>query len=215
LPSAQAPSTGPRFGVPAAGRVVVVVQDVRIPAAPWSPCPRPRSASTRPASCVRCPVSGVRCERPVSARAMSTRPVHCPVWTSGVRVGVRTLRVRGVRTVTCGTRRAVGSHPVSRARTWPPGRSHQRLDVCLRQRWAPEAAQVVLGPAATSSWTRPSSGRARAVGQLDLDRLAGQGQAGCAPGSPVSRGTASAPCTHLRHGLRQVLRAGLRASGRP
>jgi hypothetical protein len=42
--------------------------DVRMPAAPWSPCPRPRSASARP-------VPGVRCDRPVSARAMSTRPV--------------------------------------------------------------------------------------------------------------------------------------------
>ena len=59
-------ATGPGFGVQAGGRLVVVVQDVRAPAVPSSPCPPPRSASAqvtspRPVSGVRCPVSGVWC----------------------------------------------------------------------------------------------------------------------------------------------------------
>jgi hypothetical protein len=81
----QAPSTG--HGSTSSGRWGDRGgPDVRMLAAPWSPCPPPRSASTRPLSAVRCPlsggrcpVSGVRCERTVSVPAMSTPTgVQCP-----------------------------------------------------------------------------------------------------------------------------------------
>jgi hypothetical protein len=79
--------TATRFAVPA----VSWCQDVRMPTVPWSPCPRPPSASAcpasacpasaRPVSDVRCPVPGVRAsgvsECPVSG-------VRCPVSGSGV-----------------------------------------------------------------------------------------------------------------------------------
>jgi hypothetical protein len=79
-------------GRPSVRSLGVAAQEVRMPAVPSSPCPRPR-----PASSVRCPVSGVRCPVP------SERPgVRCPgpVWASAVRgpvwasgVGVRCLSV--------------------------------------------------------------------------------------------------------------------------
>ena len=89
-------------------------QDVRTPTVPWSPCPclpsaSACSASTRPASGVRC-VSSVRLSgsaRPVSRVRcpMSGVRVQCPVSTSGVRCpmqasGIRACRVcvRSVRT---------------------------------------------------------------------------------------------------------------------
>ena len=80
--ASQAPSTRTPPRRPAGGRSGGG-QGVRMPAMPSSPCPRPRPASTHP-------VSNVRRGRPVSTRAMSTRPVsssrpgvRCPV--SGVR----------------------------------------------------------------------------------------------------------------------------------
>jgi hypothetical protein len=106
----QAPSTGPWFGVPAGGRVVVVVRDV---------CPVPcrvevalseySVASTRPR--VRCPVSGV--------------DVRCP----GVGCPHVRVRVRGVCTGDFMERvDAAGSHTARRARVWPSRRVPERHD---------------------------------------------------------------------------------------
>ena len=74
----RVPPTATRFAVPAASWC----QDVRMPTVPWSPSPRPPSASAHPASGVR----------PSSVRPSSVRPssVRCPV--SGA--SVRHLRIR-------------------------------------------------------------------------------------------------------------------------
>jgi hypothetical protein len=72
--------------------------DVRMPAVAWSPCPHPRSASTRPVSGVQCP--RVRCPRPVSNVRVSACPRVRVSGCPGVRVssvGVRAFRVRCVR----------------------------------------------------------------------------------------------------------------------
>jgi hypothetical protein len=91
-------------------------QDVRMPTVPWSPCPRPPSASARPASArpvsdvrycpasarpvsarlvsdVRCPVPGVRVRCPVRASGVRVR---CPVRASGIRVRCP-VRASGIR----------------------------------------------------------------------------------------------------------------------
>jgi hypothetical protein len=122
----QVPSTGPRFGVPAGGRVVVVVRDVcPVPAVSRSPCP-----STRSRPRIRCPVS---------AHVMST--IRCPL--SGVdvrypRVGVRVFRVR-VRGVCTDDFMehvgAAGSHTATRSRVWPSRRVPERRDHLRAPGW--------------------------------------------------------------------------------
>jgi hypothetical protein len=101
----QAPSTGPRLGVPSGqsgGRGGPGCLSGCLPRrSRLSAC---SVASTRPVSGVRCPVSGVRC--PVSGVTvrcprMRCPPVRCPMSGCGrpvSRVGVRAFRVRCVCT---------------------------------------------------------------------------------------------------------------------
>src|SRR5215213_2860689 len=77
LPSAAGAVHRNTVGRSSARSLGVVAQEVRMPAAPSSACPRPR-----PASGVQCPVSGVRCERPVSTLACPWE--RCPVSGAGV-----------------------------------------------------------------------------------------------------------------------------------
>jgi hypothetical protein len=76
-------------------------QGVRTPTVPWSPCPRPPSASacpasTRPVSASgACPASAVRSARPVSSVRCLVSDVRCPVHASGI--GASRVRVHAVR----------------------------------------------------------------------------------------------------------------------
>jgi len=95
-------------GRPSARSLGVAAQEVRMPAAPSSPCPRPR-----PASSVQCPVSSVRCpvrassvhaclsQRRVSSvrchPSVQVSAVRGPVWASGVCALPRPLCPAGVR----------------------------------------------------------------------------------------------------------------------
>jgi hypothetical protein len=161
----QAPSTGTRLGVPACG------------GSAWRPrrsgC-RPRRRhpvrvlGQRPVSGVRCPVSGVRCERPVSRLPVPATGVQCPVPSErpGVRcpasaVGVRCLcvaasAVSGRSEV---LERGVGRQPMAgMAGVGVVARCvHDRLVVCLSRRLALEAGAAAAGPAEASVWTWPSS----------------------------------------------------------
>ena len=75
----QAPVHKNTVGRPSARSLGVVAREVRMPAAPSSPV---RVLGQRPVSGVRCPVSGVRCERPVSTLACPWD--RCPVSGAGV-----------------------------------------------------------------------------------------------------------------------------------
>jgi hypothetical protein len=107
-----APTTGPRFGAQRAvgwswwSRSLSEMSTVS-----RSPCPRTRS---RPR--VRCPVSGVRCDRPVSAYAMSR--VGCPMSGRGCPASVSARSASASRCVGIGELvelvGAAGSHMVRR-----------------------------------------------------------------------------------------------------
>jgi hypothetical protein len=137
--AACAAPTGTRFGVQQAV------------GSSWRPrCPDAcRGLVALSASSVSVHASGVRC--PVSARAMSARPVsnvpRCPASVSGCplsgvsSVGVRAfrvpVRVRCVRTGDLVERvGASGSH-TARAMVWPPCRTRERLGQPLRARAGP------------------------------------------------------------------------------
>jgi hypothetical protein len=170
-------------------------------------CPRPRSASTRPVSSVR-----VQCPRPVSASAMSTRPVssvQCPVWASVVRcpVWASGVRVRYVRSSVFLERiGTAGSHTASlgegRGSTWSPpcprtarastraraGRSGRRRP-CWQWRRRPDRA-IVLGGAQAAGQVRPP-------GQPGTSRLSAR----------IARREGSGVCgdvRSLRHGCARV-----------
>ena len=71
--------------------------DVRMPAVAWSPCPHPRSASTRPVSGVRS--CGVRsCDVRVRCPMSGCPGVHCPGCPASVSAFRVPVRVRCVRT---------------------------------------------------------------------------------------------------------------------
>ena len=198
--------------------------DVPMPAAPWSPYPRPRSASARP-------VSGVRCDRPVSARAMPTRPVsNVRVWTSGV---PRPCPVSGVdvrRPASVSARSASASAvsaPVTSwsasvrwaatrpggAWVWPSGRIRERLG---------HLPEPELGPL---SRRRPC----RASGDIELDLAVGVGGTRAAgqvrpPGRPGTSRLRARTARRSGNSIRavlicsmaaQVVRACLPASSRP
>jgi hypothetical protein len=139
------------------------------------------------ASGVRCPVSGVRCDRPVSAHAMSTRPVsNVRVWTCpGVDVrrpasvsapSASASAVSAPVTSWSASVRWAATQPAG-ARVWPPCRIHEPLGHLPEPELGLRAGAGRAGPAATSSWTWPSSWEA--LGQrARFDRLAGQGHAG-------------------------------------
>jgi hypothetical protein len=127
------------------------------------------------------PGSSVRCERPVSTRAMSTRPVssvrwgrpgvpgvRCPVSASGVRCPVGRpgiwasgVRYPGVPRLRCPNRVSSSSAPMQRAATprGRPGRGgrpygiHDRLVVCPSRSLTLEAGAGRTGPTAASAWT--------------------------------------------------------------
>ena len=83
----QAPSTRTRLGVPAHGR-----------SAWWPGGPdagRAFVSLSASSASVRCPVSGVRCERPVSTLACPRD--RCPVSGAGVRCGRLSVQVSAVR----------------------------------------------------------------------------------------------------------------------
>ena len=198
--------------------------DVPMPATPWSPYPRPRSASARP-------VSGVRCDRPVSARAMPTRPVsNVRVWTSGV---PRPCPVSGVdvrRPASVSARSASASAvsaPVTSwsasvrwaatrpggAWVWPSGRIRERLG---------HLPEPELGPL---SRRRPC----RASGDIELDLAVGVGGTRAAgqvrpPGRPGTSRLRARTARRSGNSIRavlicsmaaQVVRACLPASSRP
>jgi hypothetical protein len=138
-------------------------QGVRTPTVPWSPCPRPRSASACPASTR--PASDVRC------RSSVRRPVR----PSGVQCLVSEVRCLGAcvrhRCVLCPCpccpRRRVGGARGCGGQLHGSDRSDRR------------------GPTVSATGARPSpQGAALAV----VGWAAGPtGAAGCARGSPVGR----------------------------
>jgi hypothetical protein len=138
------------------------VHGARTPTVPWSPCPRPASASacpasTRPGSDVRCcPASAVRSTRPVSG-------VWCPV------SGVRCRRPASVLLVSVSTLSA----PTSWCSAW-----------CSGQRPGSDRSDR-RGPTVSATGARPSPQEPR---WRWLGGLPGRwGAAGRVPGSPVGR----------------------------
>jgi hypothetical protein len=126
-----------------------------MPSVSRSPCPRTRS---RPR--VRCPVSGVRCDRPVSAYAMSTRRLsNVRVWMSGVpRRCPRVLRPRPavsapVSSWSSSVRR--GSHMVRRGVwIWPSCRIRERLDHLPEPAWLRVRDCLASHRTGSSGWRR-------------------------------------------------------------
>jgi hypothetical protein len=97
----QAPSTGTLWASQRAVARRGRPPEVRMPAVPSSPCPRPR-----PAFGVQCPVrapsvrmclSGVRCGRPVSVRSRVRCPTGVRSWSAAVGQAARRLRWLGRR----------------------------------------------------------------------------------------------------------------------
>jgi hypothetical protein len=151
-------------GRPSVRSLGVAAQEVRMPAVPSSPCPRPR-----PAFSVRCPVrassvhaclsqrrvSGVRCHPSVQVSA-----VRGPVWASGV--GVRCLCVAASavssRSEVLERGGGAGSPMAGMAGVGVVARCvHDRLVVCLSRSLVLEAGAGGAGPAEVSVWTWPSS----------------------------------------------------------
>jgi hypothetical protein len=123
-----------------------------------------RGLVTLSASSVSVHTSGVRCERPVSARAMSTRPVsNVRVWTSGVpRRWPRVPRSRP----RCPHRVTSWSASVRRAATRPGGPGSGRPAVsangsgsCPSQSRGAAPAQAVLGQQGHRAGPRRRRGR--------------------------------------------------------
>ena len=155
----QAPSTRTRLGVPACGRSAWVAQEVRMPAAPSSPCPRPR-----PASGVRCPVratsvhaclstgplSSVRCGR----LSVQVSAVWRPVWASGVCALPRALCPAEVRSWSAAWAAVWLGWPGS---AWSPAASMTGSSSARGWSLALEAGAGAAGPAEASVWTWPSS----------------------------------------------------------
>jgi hypothetical protein len=183
----QAPSTRTRLGVPARGR------------SEWwprrsgcRPCLRHLSASS---ASVRCPVSGVRCERPVSTLACprdrcpvraSERPgVRCPVsavrrpvWASGVGVQCLCVAASAVsgRSEVLERGGGAGSCTAGMAGVGVVARCvHARLVVCLRRSLALEAGAVLGQPRRRFG---PGRRRGRWLGSGQLDRVADQDRPG-------------------------------------
>jgi hypothetical protein len=135
---------------------------------PRSPCPRPR-----PASGVRCPVSAVRYKRPVSTRAMSTRPVssvlcgrpggresavrcgrpasgvRCPVGRPGI--WVSGIRYPGVPRLLCPNRVSSSSAPMRRAAT----RRGRPESAWSPARYPPPAGRLPESEPDARSWRKP------------------------------------------------------------
>jgi hypothetical protein len=184
-----------------------------MPAAPSSACPRPR-----PASGVRCPVSGAsdQCPRlPVHGTAVqcpvraSERPgVRCPASGVGVCALPRALcpaEVRSWSAAWAGSRMAgmAGVGVVARC-------VHDRLVVCLSRRLVSKLAQALLGQPRRRFG--PGRRRGRWLGSGQLDRVADQDRPGCTRGSFVggSRCAARLASWGRLIGMRRVNRsAGL------
>ena len=176
-------------GRPSLRSLGVVAQEVRMPAAPSSPCPRPRPASGVRCSvsgasdqCPRLPVHGTDVQCPVRA---SERPgVRCPASAVGVRcLCVAASAVSGRSEVVehgggAGRRRAGMAEVGVVARC-----VHDRLVVCLSRRLVLEAGAGTAGLAEASVWTWPSS--SGGGGQWPARPRGRPGQAGCTRGSFV------------------------------
>lgn len=184
VPSAAwAVPTGTPLGIPAGGRLVVVSEGVRMPAGPWSPV-RVLGQRLR----VRCPVlaSSVR---PCDVHASG---VQCPVWASVVQCPASASAVSApVCSWSASVRRAATRREDGEGRR-SPHRVRARAAAGRAGQWRRRPG---AGP---SSWEVLRQ-RAR------FDRLANQGQAGCARGSPLGRGAGYASTfAYLRHGCVQV-----------
>jgi hypothetical protein len=154
----------------------------------WSPCPHPPSASACPVPAR--PVSGVRGR--VRRPSVRCPPVRCPM--PGVRV------LRRVSIVRCERPASVLSAPVSswsaRVRRRPhalgqagsachPTVSATGWSAARVQAWRWKLAPAALA-AAASAWT-PAAVAGGAWAVAWFDRLADQGAAGFAQGSPLGR----------------------------
>jgi hypothetical protein len=195
--------------------------DVPMPAAPWSPYPRPRSASARP-------VSGVRCDRPVSARDAHASGVQCP--------GVDVRRLASVSSVRCGRPASrVGVRPLRvRVRGVRTGDFVERVGTV-----GSHTARRGLGLAVRPyPRTARSSARARARASEPAQAVPGQRRHRAGPGRWRGRHSGSGPssttwpardkplarqdrpsvreqhprCAHLQHGCagRQGMLAGIK-----
>ena len=191
LPSAAGAVHKNTVGRPSARSLGVVAQEVRMPAAPSSACPRPR-----PASGVRCPVratsvhaclstgpmSSVRCGR----LSVQVSAVRRPVSASGV--GVRCLCVAASavsgRSEVLERGGGAGSRTAGMAGVGVVARCvHAWLVVCLSRSLVLEAGAGGAGPAEASVWTWPSSWEV--VGQWPARPRGRPGEAGCTRGSFV------------------------------
>ena len=186
----QAPVHKNTVGRPSARSLGVVAQEVRIPAAPSSPCPRPR-----PASGVQCPVPVTSVHACLSTGPMSSvrcgrLSVQCPL--SGVQCPLSGVRCLCVAASAVSGRSEVLERGVGRQPYGWDGRVgvvarclHARLVVCLSRRLVLEADVGGAGPAEVSVWTWPSSWEV--VGQWPARPRGRPGQGGCTRGSFVGR----------------------------
>jgi len=114
------------------------------------------------------PASSVRCERPVSTRAMSTRPVsgvQCPV--SSVRCGASRCPVSGVRVSGCPVWASGVRCPVGRPGIWPSGVRYPGVPASAMS----EPGESVKRADAASSHTARTAGVGVVASHGSHDRL--------------------------------------------
>jgi hypothetical protein len=171
--------------------------DVRMPAVAWSPCPHPRSASTRPVLGVQCP--RVRCPR-VRCPMSGCPGVHCPGCPASVSARSASPSASVVSAPVTSWSASVDSH-TARAMVWPPCRIRERLGQRLEpeprplRRRRPCWASDNVGWTWSSSWRRSGSGPgsiawpARDRRLRRIARRSGSRYARCAPQAVAWRRT--------------------------